>query len=87
MAKYRVLVKPSAAKEIEQVGSKIDRRRIIQKIGALAEEPRTTGAEKLAGFDDRCRLRQGSNRIVYLIDDKHSEITIYKVGHRKDVYR
>lgn len=78
---------PSAAKEIEKVGSKNDRRRIVQKIGSLAAEPRPSGAEKLAGYDDRYRMRQGSYRIAYLIDDARLEVTIYKVGHRKDMYR
>jgi mRNA interferase RelE/StbE len=87
VAKYRLLVKPSAAKEIENVGSKKDRRRIVEKIGGLAVEPRPSGAEKLAGYDDRFRVRQGNYRIVYLLDDARLEITIYKVGHRKDVYR
>ena len=87
MAKYKLLVKPSAAKEIETVGSKNDRQRIVRKIGGLATEPRPNGAEKLAGYDDRYRVRQGNYRIVYLIDDPKLEVTIFKVGHRKDVYR
>ena len=87
MANYRLLVKPSAAKEIEKVGSKKNRQRTIQKIGGLAAEPRPSGAEKLAGYDDRYRVRQGNYRIVYLIDDARLEVTIYKVGHRKVVYR
>jgi mRNA interferase RelE/StbE len=87
VAKYRLLVKPSAAREIETVGSRKDRQRIVGKIGGLAAEPRPSGAEKLAGYDDRYRVRQGNYRIVYLIDDSKLEITIFKVGHRKDVYR
>jgi mRNA interferase RelE/StbE len=87
VAKYRLLVKPAAAKEIETVGSRNDRQRIVGKIGGLAAEPRPNGAEKLAGYEDRYRVRQGNYRIVYLIDDSKLEVTIYKVGHRKDVYR
>jgi mRNA-degrading endonuclease RelE of RelBE toxin-antitoxin system len=40
-----------------------------------------------AAFSDRCRLRQGNYRIVYLVDDEACEVTIFKVGDRKDVYR
>jgi mRNA interferase RelE/StbE len=87
VARYRLLLKPSAAKEIETVGSKSDRQRIVGKIGGLASEPRPNGAEKLAGYDDRYRVRQGNFRIIYLIDDSNLEVTVYKVGHRKDVYR
>ena len=53
----------------------------------LAEEPRPHGAEKLAGNDDRYRVRQGNYRIVYSIDDKTKQVTVVKIGHRKDVYR
>ena len=49
--------------------------------------PGLNGSEKLAGYADRYRIRQGSYRIIYLIDDEHREITIFKIGHRKDVYR
>lgn len=87
MAEYRLLVKASAAKEIEAVGSKADRRRIIERVQTLAPDPRAQGAEKLAGTTDRYRLRQGHYRIVYLIDDRRHEVTIFKVAHRKDVYR
>ena len=87
MADYKVLLKSSAAKEIESVGSKEDRRRIVDRIAGLAAEPRSLKSEKLAGYDDRYRIRQGHYRIVYLIDDSRHEVTIFKVGHRKDVYR
>ena len=87
MADYKVLLKSSAAKEIESVGSKEDRRRIVDRIAGLAAEPRSLKSEKLAGYDDRYRIRQGHYRIVYLIDDSRHEVTIFKVGHRKDVNR
>lgn len=87
MAAYRLLIKASAAKELEAVGSKSDRRRIVEKVHALAANPRPQRSEKLAGYDDRYRVRQGSYRIVYLVDEEHREVTIFKVGHRKDVYR
>ncbi|MGH8720177.1 MAG: type II toxin-antitoxin system RelE family toxin [Burkholderiales bacterium] len=87
MAEYRLFIKPSAAKEIEAIGTKTDRHRIVARIRALAEDPRSKGAEKLAGHEDRYRVRQGRYRIVYLIEDERREITVYKVGHRKDVYR
>jgi mRNA interferase RelE/StbE len=40
-----------------------------------------------AGFADRFRVRQGQYRIVYLVDDAAREVTVFKVGHRKEVYR
>ena len=87
MARYSLFIKPSAGKELEAVGSRPDRIRIIAKIRDLAEEPRPHGAEKLAGYDDRYRVRQGNYRIVYSIGDKANQVTVFKIGHRKDVYR
>jgi len=84
---YNLYIKPSAGKELEAVGSKPDRLRIIGKIRGLADDPRPHGSEKLAGHDDRYRIRQGNYRVVYAIDDKAGSVTIYKVGHRKDIYR
>jgi mRNA interferase RelE/StbE len=84
---YKLLIKPSAGKELSRLDSKADRQRIVQRIEALAEEPRPHGAETLAGYDDRYRIRQGNYRVVYLIDDHRHEVTIFKVGDRKDVYR
>jgi len=87
VAEYKIFLKSSAAKELEAVGSKEDRRRIVEKIAGLAVNPRSQKTEKLAGYDDRYRIRQGQYRIVYFIDDSRREVTIFKVGHRKDVYR
>jgi mRNA interferase RelE/StbE len=87
VAPYSLSIKPSAARELEAVGTKADRVRIVGKIQALANNPRPNRSEKLAGFDDRYRVRQGHYRVVYRIDDATSAITIYKIGHRKDVYR
>ncbi|TLY73896.1 MAG: type II toxin-antitoxin system RelE/ParE family toxin [Gammaproteobacteria bacterium] len=87
MAKYKLLLKASAAKEIQAIDSQADRRRMVERIAALGKDPRPHGSEKLAGYNDRYRVRQGNFRIVYLVDDGRSEVTIFKVGHRKDVYR
>ena len=81
------MIKASATKELEAVGTKNDRQRIVARIQALAVDPRPKGSEKLAGYADRHRVRQGIYRIIYLVDDERREITIFKIGHRKDVYR
>jgi mRNA interferase RelE/StbE len=84
---YRLLIKASAAKELERVGQKADRRRLVARIESLATDPRPAGCEKLSGAEDKYRVRQGSYRVVYAIDDEARTITIFKIGHRRDVYR
>lgn len=85
MASYSLVIKRSAAKELEDVPRK-DRLRLIERIHALALEPRPAGAEKLSG-NDKYRIRQGTYRVVYEIDDKVVVVTIVKVAHRREVYR
>ncbi|MGB7951125.1 MAG: type II toxin-antitoxin system RelE/ParE family toxin [Candidatus Binatia bacterium] len=87
MARYRVVIKPSASKEIGAVGQKKDRQRIVLRIQSLGENPRPSGCEKLSVHLDRYRVREGNYRIVYSIDDEKLLLDVVKVGHRKDVYR
>lgn len=87
MGRYRVLIKTSAAKEIEAVDEKKLRQRIVRKIQSLAEDPRPPGSEKLSGQADRYRVREGHYRVVYSVEDAEREVCVVKVGHRKDVYR
>jgi mRNA interferase RelE/StbE len=84
VASYKLLIKPSAGKEIESL-PKQDRRRIVGRITALSHDPRPSGCEKLSGHD-QYRLRQGNYRILYEIQDA-DRIVVVRVGHRRDVYR
>jgi mRNA interferase RelE/StbE len=86
VGKYRVLIKPSAVKELERIPRKKDRQRIVEQISSLADDPRPHGSQKLSG-KDRFRLRQGAYRIIYSIEDDAIVVYVIKVGHRKDVYR
>ncbi|MCH7859632.1 MAG: type II toxin-antitoxin system RelE/ParE family toxin [Candidatus Marinimicrobia bacterium] len=86
MAKYELLIKPSAVKDIDGIGDKKNRRRVVQRILALAEDPRPKGCDKLTR-QERYRVRQGSYRIIDAVDDTQQTILVVKVGHRKEVYR
>jgi len=87
VAVYKLVLKPSAAKNVDQIDRRADRNRIVKRIQALAENPRPPGCEKLEGSDHTYRVRQGDYRILYDIDDEAGTIVIIKVRHRKDVYR
>jgi mRNA interferase RelE/StbE len=87
VARYRVVIKLSASKEIGAVGQKKDRQRIVLRIQSLGENPRPFGCEKLSGHLDRYRVREGNYRILYSIDDEKLLVDVVKVGHRKEVYR
>ncbi len=85
MASYRLLIKRSAAKELEGLPPKV-RRRVAGKIATLATTPRPQGVEKLSG-QEKYRIRQGDYRVLYSIDDGTQTVTVVKIGHRRDVYR
>ena len=86
MARFEVLIKASAAKELEAISRKKDRQRIVERIRRLGEDPKPPGSQKLSGRD-RYRIRQGVYRIVYSIEDDLLIVVVVRVGHRKDVYR
>lgn len=85
MGSFRLLIKPSAVREIEGL-PKADRQRVVKRIQALGSDPRPPGCEKLSGRE-LYRVRQGSYRIVYEIVEREVVVTVVKVGHRRDVYR
>ena len=87
MAGYKLFIKPSAAKELESIGTKRDRQRVVGRIQSQATEPRPPGCDKLAGPAALFRVRQGQYRVVYTVDDARHSIEIIKVGHRREVYR
>ena len=85
MGSYRVLIKPSAANELESIPRK-DRARIAAKISALGDNPRPAGSEKLSDRE-QYRIRQGRYRVVYSIADAENTVLVVKVAHRREAYR
>lgn len=45
--------------------------------------PRPPGSEKLSG-EEKYRVRQGDYRILDLIEDASSTVTVVKIGHRRE---
>jgi len=86
MEKYEIRIKRSAVKDLESIATKKDRRSVVRRIQALADDPRPPGCEKLSGRE-QYRVRQGWYRVVYGIDDSERVVLVVKVGHRRDVYR
>ena len=85
MASYELVFRKSVAKDLRAL-PKNEVKRIMQRIGALAADPRPIGCEKLSG-QERYRVRQGVYRIIYEIEDHRLMVLVVKVGHRREVYR
>ncbi|MBP1642625.1 MAG: RelE/StbE family addiction module toxin [Acidobacteria bacterium] len=87
MAGYSLEIKRSAARELERLEPRSERRRIVDRIRALAGDPRPAGAQKLAGRSSLFRVRQGDHRILYEVHDSDRRIVVLRIGHRREVYR
>jgi mRNA interferase RelE/StbE len=82
---YVLKILTRAQKDLDQLHGKIFNNvkiRIIQ----LANNPRPYGTIKLTN-EDGYRLRIGDYRVLYRVDDKSKEVFIYRVKHRREVYR
>ncbi|MCX4971373.1 MULTISPECIES: type II toxin-antitoxin system RelE/ParE family toxin [unclassified Streptomyces] len=62
---------------------------ILHALSRLGDDPYRDDADvkKLSGHDDLYRLRVGTYRIAYTIDDGKLIILVVEVGHRRDIYR
>jgi len=60
---------------------------IEKKIDALAYNPRPSGYKKLKGSINEYRIRVGNYRVLYTIHDDIITVFIFKIAHRKDVYK
>ena len=86
MAEYVIELRRTSARELESLDSGIGRR-ILASIEGLSSQPRPRGPIKLAGSENSYRLRVGQYQVLYQIDDEEKLISIYAVGHRREVYR
>ncbi len=82
---YRILFHPSAHKELSRLPNDVYAR-VRKKILALSDNPRPDNSRKLVGSRD-WRVRVGTWRVVYRIDDDAREVTVTVVAHRREVYR
>lgn len=83
---YRLRISTRAAQELRKLPQEIIVR-MDRQITALAENPRLSGCRKLkCRKPEGWRIRVGNYRILYHVDEHSREITVYRVGHRRDVY-
>jgi mRNA interferase RelE/StbE len=60
-------------------------RRIFAALQRLEADPLPPGSGKIKG-QDLWKVRVGPYRIVYSIDEEQRTVSLYRIGHRKDVY-
>jgi len=86
MALYKIIFKPSVAKDFKSL-DRFLARRVLAAIEALSKDPFPGSSKKLVGSDYTYRIRVGDYRVIYIINRRLQEIEVQRVRHRKEVYR
>ena len=84
--RYSVEFTRAAAKGFRRLPTEI-RNRVSKVVDGLADNPKPEGAKALKGSGNLLRIRVGSYRIVYRVEEGVPLVLVITVGHRKNVYR
>lgn len=84
--KYEIQFLASAAKEFNSLPKDV-KTRVAKALDGLEVNPRPPGVRKLRGHKRLYRIRVGSYRVVYEIDDDAKVILVTRIRHRREVYR
>ena len=82
---YKIDLRRAAFKDLKDIPATYIRL-ITRHIDSLEQNPRPPDSKKLKG-EAGYSLRIGTYRVLYDIDDKNQTITIYRIKHRREVYR
>lgn len=87
---YRVIVLSSAEADLAALGADV-RRRVLQRLVWLGENAADIVHHRLSNLPDDlaglCRLRVGDYRILYWRYAAQSVLKVYRIQHRREVYR
>lgn len=83
---YAVKLARRVVKEVRSFQPKV-RRQIGGRLEQLRDTPRPHDAKHLRGRENAFRIDSGEYRILYDIDDSRKLVEVWRIGHRKDVYR
>ena len=83
---YEVRLTPPAQKDLDGFRGEL-LKRFENVISGLYENPRPHNSKKLSGGGARWRIRTGDYRILYEIDDSQKTVKVFRIAHRKEVYR
>ncbi len=82
---YQIKLLPSAQRDLDDLPF-TEFSRISARLKRLNHEPRPYGSVKLTG-EEGYRLRIGHYRLLYRIADREKTVYVYRVKHRREVYR
>jgi mRNA interferase RelE/StbE len=80
------LVTPAFKREFKKLDKKTQKR-VITCLDGMVIDPRPPNVEKLSQDPRFWRVRIGSYRMIYAIDDDQNVVIACLVRHRRDAYR
>jgi mRNA interferase RelE/StbE len=83
---YELYIERRAEKDLKKLEAPLFSE-IVARIKELADNPHPPGSKKIAGSHNDWRIRIGSYRVLYEIDNKTKTIKIMRVKHRREAYR
>ncbi len=83
---YDVKLTRSVVRQVGRLQAKI-RSQIDRRFEELKSNPRPHDSKRLVGRGKSYRIDSGEYRILYDVDDEIRLVAIWRVRHRKDVYR
>lgn len=81
--KYRVDLKPRAIKDLKNL-PKEEASRIVDRL-ALLEDNMKGDVKRLTHVTQEYRMRSGNYRVLFEVEK--DRIIVYRIEHRKDIYR
>lgn len=83
---YSVLLRPAAQRDLDRLPPAIYQR-VTEALAKLEQEPRPRACKKLTGRENEWRLRVGAYRVLYEVDDGAKIVRVFRIRHRREVYR
>ena len=85
MTLYTVEIAPAVRKQLKRIPN-ADKKKILDTIESLGQNPRPNGYKKLVGYLEFFRYRVGNYRIIYQIHDRILLVSVVEVADRRDAY-
>lgn len=80
---YQIIIKKKAKKFIDKLPMN-EKRRVV---AAIEQLPNGEDIKKLKGHSELMRLRVGSYRIIYTVDNGELVVIVIDAGNRGEIYK
>ena len=88
--KWRVFLTEDAQAELDRIPNRVQDRihaRLLELRDGLSTASARRNVKKMRGRRDEWRLRIGAYRVIFSVDWQGRTFTVFKIGHRREVYR